>query len=146
VNAYGDAPEVNLFRFDVAAGAALSISVNPLAPEELAAATPDSAGGNANALTLASMLNRKVIDGHTFIEYFGALGGRIGRDLAAAREDQITRSGLVTQARTFREEISGVSLDEEAAHLMQVQRAYQATGKLMAVLNEITDTLMQALR
>jgi flagellar hook-associated protein 1 len=146
VNAYGDAPGVELFRFDTAAGAALSLAVNPLAPEDLAAATPASPGGNANALTLASMLNHKAIDGHTFIEYFGALGGRIGRDLAAAREDQITRNGLVTQARTFREEISGVSLDEEAAHLLQVQRAYQATGKLMAVLNEITDTLMQALR
>lgn len=146
VDAHGNAPATDLFRYDAAAGAALSFAVNPLAPDDLAAATPESPGGNGNALTLASMLNHKAIDGHTFVEYFGTLGSRVGRDLSAARQDQTTRNALVIQARTFREEISGVSLDEEAAHLMQVQRAYQATGKLMSVLNEITDTLIQALR
>ena len=88
----------------------------------------------------------KAIDGFTYAEYFGGLGGRVGRALASAREDAQTRAALTTQARSFRQEISGVSLDEEAAHLMQVQRSYQAMGKLMQVLNEVTDTLIQSLR
>jgi flagellar hook-associated protein 1 len=145
-DAAGAAPQMDLFRSDPAAGVALSLAVNPLLPEQLAAATAGSPGSNGNALTLASMLDRKAIDGHTFIEYFGSLGGRVGRDLVTARQDLTTRNALVTQARTFRKEISGVSLDEEAAHLLQVQRAYQAAGKVMSVLNQMTDTLIQALR
>lgn len=146
VDASGAAPTLDLFRYTAAQGVARSFSVTEIIPGQLAAAAPDSPGGNANALALARMLDAKAVDGFTFAEYFGAIGGRVGRDLASAREEATTRSALTNQARTFREQISGVSLDVEAAHLLQVQRAYQASAKLMTVLNEITDTLIQALR
>jgi flagellar hook-associated protein 1 FlgK len=52
----------------------------------------------------------------------------------------------LTQARVLRAEVSGVSLDEEAAKLLQYQQAYQAVGKLVSVLNELTDTVMNMIR
>jgi flagellar hook-associated protein 1 FlgK len=146
VDAYGAAPVIDLFEYNAAQGAAMSLGVTAITPQEIAASTADAPGGNGNALDVAAMLNQKLIDGFTFTERFGTLGGRVGRDLASAREDAATQELLAIQARTFRSEISGVSLDEEAAYLLQVQRSYQAASKLMAVLNEITDTLMQTLR
>jgi len=46
----------------------------------------------------------------------------------------------------MREEISGVSLDEEAAQMIEYQRAYQAAAQLVSVLNDLTDTLLSMLR
>jgi flagellar hook-associated protein FlgK len=39
-----------------------------------------------------------------------------------------------------------VSLDEEAARLIEAQRAYQANAQLFSVLNSLTDTLINLLQ
>jgi flagellar hook-associated protein 1 len=46
----------------------------------------------------------------------------------------------------LRDQVSSVSLDEEAAHLIQLQRAYQAAGKMMSVLNELTGTVIDIIK
>ena len=45
---------------------------------------------------------------------------------------------LLAQARAQRSESSGVSLDEEAIRLVEYQRAYQATAKLVSVLDQLS--------
>ncbi len=145
VDANGAVPTTDLFTYS-AAGPASSIAVSALTPDQIAAATALAPGGNGNALSIADMLHAKLTNGRTFTESFGNLGARVGRDLSNATSDEQTQKGLLDQARSIREEISGVSLDQEAAHLMEVQRAYQASGKLMTVLNDVMDTLMQMVR
>ena len=41
-----------------------------------------------------------------------------------------------------RDATSGVSLDEEAVNLMQQQRAFQASAKLISTVNELMQTLL----
>ena len=41
---------------------------------------------------------------------------------------------------------TGVSLDAEAAKLLQFQQAYSAMGKFISVLNDLTDTVMNIIR
>jgi flagellar hook-associated protein 1 FlgK len=53
---------------------------------------------------------------------------------------------LVTQAQKQRADATGVSLDKEAAKLLQFQQAYQAVGKMVSVLNSLTDTVLNILR
>ena len=53
-----------------------------------------------------------------------------------------TRQAVLTQAQTQRTNQTGVSLDAEAAKLLQFQQSYQAVGKLVGVINSLTDTLM----
>ena len=53
---------------------------------------------------------------------------------------------LLTQARAQRQDESGVSLDEEAAHLVQLQRAYQASAQLFRTINEMTQDVIGMLR
>lgn len=142
VDANGAAPAMDLFQYDAFTGAAITLSVNPLTPDQLAAALPDAPGGNGNALALANLANGKTLNGYTFAQFYGNLGGRVGRDLATARDSQTTKEQLLSQAQTMRQDVSGVSLDEEAQHLMAFQRAYQATSKMLSVLNDLTDTLM----
>ncbi|MCE5308597.1 MAG: flagellar hook-associated protein FlgK [Acidobacteriales bacterium] len=131
-----------LFAYGAADSAAATLSVTGITPDQLASAPPTSAGGNTNILSLAELGQKTVIDGFTLTGFYGSLAGQVGRDLSQAKTNQSTQEGLLAQARSMREEISGVSLDEEAARLMEYQRAYQAAARLVRTLDELTDTLM----
>ena len=41
-----------------------------------------------------------------------------------------------------RQDTSGVSLDEEATHLIQYQRAYEAAARVISVSDSMLDTLI----
>jgi flagellar hook-associated protein 1 len=49
---------------------------------------------------------------------------------------------VVAQAKSLRDQISGVSLDEEAINVMKFQRAYQAAAQVITVLNNLADTTL----
>ena len=138
----GAAPATDLFTYDAVNGAAFTLVANPLSPDQIAAASAGAPGGNGNALALANLANTKTINGYTFAQFYGDLGGRLGRDLADAKDTQSTKEQLLTQAQAMREKVSGVSLDQEAEHLVVFQRAYQATSKMLSVLNSLTETIM----
>jgi flagellar hook-associated protein 1 FlgK len=138
----GAAPAIDLFRYDLSVGAAVSLAANPMTPDQIAAALPGASGGNGNALNLAALANAKPINNYTFAQFYGNLGGRVGRDLSMASDDESTKQLLLSQAQTLRQQVSGVSLDEEAEHLIAFQRAYQANARTLTVLNSLTETLM----
>ena len=84
--------------------------------------------------------------GFTLSQAFGALGAKVGRDVSNARNEQAQYQDTLAQARLFRKEATGVSLDEEAAKVLQFQQAYQAVGKLITVINDLTDSLLNIIR
>jgi flagellar hook-associated protein 1 FlgK len=137
LDANGQAPTTDLFSYDAASGAAFTLSTNPLTTDQLAAASASAPGGNGNALALSALANAKVVDGYTFTEAFGNVGGRLGEDISNAQGQQQTSQDLLTQAQNLRAQSSGVSLDEEAANLLAYQQAYQAASKMFAVLNTL---------
>jgi flagellar hook-associated protein 1 FlgK len=138
----GKTPDTDLFAYDAAAGAAGTLTVNALSPEQIAAAFPDAPGGNGNALALSQLNTARALNGETFAQYYGVLAGDIGTDLSNAKDAASTDKQLLTQAQSLRQQLSGVSLDEEASNLMMFQRAYQATAKLLGVINDLTGTLI----
>jgi flagellar hook-associated protein 1 FlgK len=142
----GAAPTANLFTYDPAAGAAASLAVNPLTPDQIAAASPGATGGNGNALNLAALADAKTLSGYTFAQFYGNLGGRVGSDLSQAKSDQATAQLVLSQAQDLRTQVSGVSLNEEAEHLVAFQRAYEATSKMIGVLDSLTETLINIIK
>jgi flagellar hook-associated protein 1 FlgK len=138
----GAAPATDLFTYDTSLGAAVTMGVNLMTPDQIAAALPGAPGGNGNALNLAALANGKTLDNYTFAQFYGNLGGRVGRDLSTATDNQTTKQQLLNQAQTLRQQSSGVSLDQEAEHLIAFQRSYQANAKMLTVLTSLTDTLM----
>jgi flagellar hook-associated protein 1 len=142
----GNAPAVDLFAFDAGAGAARTLQVTGITTAQLAMASPAAPGGNANALALAGLEQRGLIDGATFAQTYGALAGRVGRDLSSARDESSIQRHLAAQARELRDEVSRVNLDEEAIALMEFQRAYQATAKLVQTVDEMMETVIGLIR
>jgi flagellar hook-associated protein 1 FlgK len=142
----GQPPALDLFTFDAAAGAARTLALTAITPRELALASPAAPGGNANALALAALEQERPVHGATFAQAYGALAGRLGRDHAAARDEASLQRQLSAQARELRDEVSRVNLDEEAIALMEFQRAYQATARVVQAVDEMMDTLLGMVR
>jgi flagellar hook-associated protein 1 FlgK len=51
----------------------------------------------------------------------------------------------VAQARNLRDQASGVNYDEEAMTMLQFQRAYQANSRMISILNQITEEVVNLL-
>jgi flagellar hook-associated protein 1 FlgK len=129
-----------LFTYNSSADAASSLAVTGIASGELAAALPTAAGGNGNALALSALGNSPILNGFSFTTFYGNLSATVGRDVANAKDSQSVQTQLLAQARAQRTSLSGVSLDEEAVRLVEFQRAYQATAKLVTILDQLSQT------
>lgn len=147
-------PGVPLFTYDASnnANVAASLDVDPaVTPQMLAAIDPGPPyTSNGIALKLSAIAQGQdpadQINGFSFVEFYGDLAARIGRELATARDNRDFRSQTVAQARSLRQQLSGVSLDEEAVRLVEFQRAYQANARLITTLNDLLDTTLSLIR
>lgn len=137
VDQNGAAPATNLFSYNLSTGAAVTLTVNPLTPDQIAAALPGAPGGNGNALALAALANAPVVNGYTFAQGYGNLGGKVGSDLSSAQDNSTTDQSLLSQAQSLRQQTSGVSLDSEAESLLLYERSYDAISKMLGVLNSL---------
>jgi flagellar hook-associated protein 1 FlgK len=111
-----------------------------------AAATADELpGGSSNAVLLSSISTSGVVSGgRTPAEAYGDIVGQVGTLRAASKSDVDLRQGILQQAQTARESISGVSLDEEMVNLQKYQAAYQASSKLLTTVNGLLQDLIQS--
>lgn len=66
----------------------------------------------------------------------------LGSTAAGLNTQQTNQQLLTTQVDDELEQTAGVSLDEETINLMQAQRAYQASSRVLSVLDSILDTLI----
>jgi flagellar hook-associated protein 1 FlgK len=146
VDLNGLPPALGLFEYDAQTGAAASLRTSALLPEELAGARPEAPGGNAVILDLAQAFSTRNIDNFTLTEFYGQLSGQVGRGLALARQNHTVQKSLVVQARSIRNEQSGVSLDEEAANLIAFQRSYEAMAQMIRILDEMTREMIDIVR
>jgi flagellar hook-associated protein 1 FlgK len=107
-------------------------------PRLVAAASSTSAGDNQTARAIAALREGNP----SAIDDWGALVLRVGSERQAALREATSRSDVLDQIESMRAEISGVSLDEEAAMLMRFQRAYEANARFFSVIDQLLDVLM----
>lgn len=68
---------------------------------------------------------------------FSAMVSGLGQTVSTAGTAMQADSAVLDQTTTHVANVSGVSLDTEAANLTQYQRAYQAAAKVLAIVNEL---------
>jgi flagellar hook-associated protein 1 FlgK len=144
---------VPLFQYDTSndASVAQTIAVDPtVTPDQLAAIDPAANVSNGVALALSQLASpvdtADKIDGVSYSQFYGGLAGRVGGQLNDATDQSQVQQSLVAQAKSLRQQASGVSLDEEATVLIEFQRAYQATSKFISVLDQLTQTTIDLLK
>lgn len=105
-------------------------------------------GDNGNALLLAALESKKsMLGGNASLEdAYGQLVSNVGSRTHSAEISRDAQKVLYDRAVASREELSGVNLDEEAANLLNYQKAYQASAQVIATTNALIDILIDAVR
>ncbi len=105
---------------------------------------PNKPGDNRVALAISKIPHEKLLnDGQATVEeeYLKAVGD-VGIATGQARFEKEQSDGILAQTKAMRERLSGVSLDEEATHLMRYQNAFQASAKVIKEADEMFDTVI----
>ncbi len=123
---------------------AVSAAVNADAQCIVAGATTD-AGDNSQAKALAALRDARVLNGGTttMTEAWGQLVFAVGRDSASASQEADTQKAIVSQLDSLRDQVSGISLDEEAMQMLKFQRAYEANARYFSAVSQTLDLLLQ---
>jgi flagellar hook-associated protein 1 FlgK len=82
------------------------------------------------------------VNGLGFTQYFGTLVSQVGTAVSNASNSATAQTQLVAQAKSLQQQLSGVNLDEEAVRLVQLQSSYQAASKVVTVIDELTQSLI----
>ncbi len=126
--------------------AAGSLAVNPAITTAQLAPVDAAGNANGNASALAGLANPSgalgTINGMNYVQYFAAIAAGVGTENAAAQTNQQAQQQVTTQAQSLRDSISKVSLDGQAALLMQYQQAYQSVARVLTIVNTLADSII----
>lgn len=105
---------------------------------------PDRAGNGENALRLARLRSEKLMSGGTATigEYWASVIGGLGVDAQKARQMIASQEVVVGHLEMQREEMSGVSLDEEMTSMIRYQHAYHAAARMMTAVDDMLETVI----
>jgi flagellar hook-associated protein 1 FlgK len=128
---------------------ATDITVNPaiVGNSNLIAAalnTEGVPGGNGNAIAISELQNGLTMSGATatFNEFYSSLVGDVGRQVSQAALNSEHQEMVSLQLSIYREEVSGVSMDEEMVNMVQFQSAYSAAAKMVTTVDEMLQSLI----
>lgn len=138
--------------FDISAhqGTAGSIALSAIAPNQIAASAIAGGvpGNNGNALLLAQLQEKAVagLGGASFHDFYGQAVGQIGSHSQSVQRSLKAEKVINENLTQQRGEVSGVSLDEEAANLIKFQRAFEASARLISIADELLQTILEIKR
>lgn len=111
------------------------------------AAEANKPGDNRVAIAISKLQHEKVLGGGTttFEEQYLKSVGNIGLQAGKSKIDQEQSQGILAQAKSFKERLAGVSLDEEAANMVRYQNAYEASAKVIRASDEMFKSVLNLL-
>jgi flagellar hook-associated protein 1 FlgK len=118
---------------------ATTLSVNPALTAD---ASQVQATASSNSAANEVALGVAQLAGGTVDQSYSAFISKVGSDLSNASSTQSTARSLLTAVGNQRQSVSGVSLDEEMTNLIQYQRAYQASARVMTTIDSVLDQLI----
>ncbi|MBU3214287.1 flagellar hook-associated protein FlgK [Clostridium estertheticum] len=98
-------------------------------------------GDSAKLLTISS-----AADGMTTGSYFTTIVNGLAIKVQDARQNVTNHTLQLSKLEESRTSISGVSLDEEMANLVQYQHAYAANAKIISTVDELLDLIVNGLK
>lgn len=96
---------------------------------------------NDNARNIYDLLDTAIIGNSNPVDFYRSIVSEIGVYSSSAQTQKSFQQSLVQQLDQKRQDISGVSLDEEAVNLVKYQKMYEASARVIKVADEILKTL-----
>ena len=122
-------------------------------PNQLSTGTADAATGvvaaadTTSAVALSQLQTAKLLDGGqaSLGDYYAETIGVLGTRTAAANQAVETNTAITDAIQNQRQQVSGVSVDEEMIQLTQAQRAYQAAARVVTIVDDLLNTLINVM-
>lgn len=140
---------------DSTTNAAKEIKVNPVilndASKIAAGGTSGASGDNENAHDLAAIKSKDftnytgTVDASltgSFDDYYASIIGDLGVESESAQKNKKNTQTLVDSVDKNRQSVSAVSLDEEMTDMVKFQQAYNASARMITVVDEMLDKII----
>lgn len=111
----------------------------------IAAASSNSVGDNTNALRMVDLEFKKIssIKNSTFGEFLADKAAQIGSDSNLSKVTLDSQQATLEALKTLKEQIVGVSIDEELANLLKFEQMFNASARFIAAVNDSVDRILQ---
>lgn len=130
-----------LFTFN-AAGPAASLALATTDPDAIAASSDGSPGSNGNIANLMAVETQPLPDGQTPTDGYATIVAQSG-NLAGQAQAEVTASTTsLNQLNDQLGSISGVSINEETANLLNYQNAFAAAARVVTTVDELTTAVL----
>jgi len=109
-----------------------------------------AAGDNTIAQAVANLASKSFstpadsIDG-TFSQYYSKTVTDLGQSLTTANAHVTSQTSIATLVKSQRDSVSGVSLDEEMADMIKYQRSFQASSRIISIIDDLLNTVVNKL-
>lgn len=130
----------------------MTISGTPLANDTFSVAlTGAGSSDNRNAVATVALQTAKTVGvtnggvGSSLSGAYADLTSAVGTRAAQGKSDVTATEAVLSQAKSARDSVSGVSLDEEAANLIKYQQYYTASSQIIKAAQTIFSTLINSL-
>jgi flagellar hook-associated protein 1 FlgK len=125
-----------------------NIGVNSVVLSDNAYFASGTGGGPAdgsNSVKLAQLSTQSLggLGNLSLDQYYDQMIGSVAQSSSAESALAEGVGGFRDSLLNQREQISGVSLDEEAIRIMEFQHAYQSAARIISTASQLLDTLMQ---
>lgn len=106
---------------------------------------------NRNAQATMALQTKQTVavsagsSGLSITDTYGKLVETVGAQTSQAKSDSTATTAIVTQAKSARDAVSGVNLDEETANLVKYQQYYTASSQIIKAAQETFTTLLNSL-
>ncbi|HZP64535.1 MAG TPA: flagellar hook-associated protein FlgK [Terriglobales bacterium] len=134
-------PGQALFSYN-SAGAASSLSLTTTDPNAIAASSDGTPGSNGNIANLMAVETQALPSGEDPTDTYANLVAQAGNMASQAQADVSSSTASLNQLNDQLGALSGVSINEETANLLNYQNAFSAAARVVSTINQLTETVL----
>jgi flagellar hook-associated protein 1 FlgK len=133
--------------FFKSSGASATISAGTIEvaiadPSQIAASSDGSFGGNGNLANFTAVQSKALPAGLTPGDAYANLVYQVGSLTSNANAESTATTTSLNQLNDQLSAVSGVSIDEESANLIQYQQAYEAAARVVSTIQDLLTVTM----
>jgi flagellar hook-associated protein 1 FlgK len=112
------------------------------------ALVPHAPSDNRVPLAIAALEHDRIYENGTVTlqDFYAATVGDLGVKVKSFRDSDDNFGSILRQLNTYHQSVTGVSMDEEAAKMVQMQHQFNASAKMIRTADELMETVLSLKR
>jgi len=140
-----DLPAGDFFIGDTAGSIHIADAIMSSARNIASTTQADAPGDGSLATDIFALSKEPLIGAQTLNQTAQAMLSQIGNEVQTAKMNSDVQTALLEQINARDLQTGGVSIDEEMTNMIVYQRAYQASARVLAMVDELIGDLLQQL-